>query len=336
MKKNDFDKVEFERIKCPFCRDNQNLSQLLSAPDRLNNLPGEFFIVRCQRCGLVFQNPRPKEKYIELYYPDNVGYFIPSNIKMGRLKRKIDRLILANFFDYRNLGRKNFILKLLLSPLYLYFYRPRSVPKYVSGGKLLEIGCSHGVKLEYLKKAGWEVMGIEFNRKAAEYARKERGLNIFSGSFFDANLEENYFDAVVMDMVLEHLYYPQEAIKKIFKILKPGGQLVFSIPYFNGWEFGTFREFSYGLHLPAHLFFFSKNNIRDMLSDGFSGFRIIFQNFDRDVIASAFYKHREKGGFLLKIISRSKLLRWILIRPFVFILSLFGLTSRVTVKTKKA
>lgn len=40
-----------------------------------------------------------------------------------------------------------------------------------------------------------------------------------------------------MSMVLEHLYYPFESLENITYWLKPGGQLIFSIPYFEGFEF---------------------------------------------------------------------------------------------------
>ncbi|MFA6136373.1 MAG: class I SAM-dependent methyltransferase [Candidatus Paceibacterota bacterium] len=335
MDNNSFDKIEFETVDCPFCRDEQELKNLFSAPDRLNNLPGEFYVVKCQRCGLVFQNPRPKEKWIELYYPDNAGYFVPSDVRMGKLKKRIDELILINFFGYKNLGSKNLAIKILLFLVFVYFYRSKSIPRYVENGKLLEIGCSHGAKLEYLKELGWEVKGIEFNKKAAQYAKEKRGLNVLAGSFFEVDLSQGHFDVVIMDMVLEHLYCPKEAIKKVFEILKPGGQLIFSIPYFNGLEYKLFKNFSYGLQLPAHIFFLNKENVADLLKGMFINTKIIFQHFDRDVVASAFYKHKEKGGFWLKIVSQNKIVRWVFIKPSVFIMSLFGLTSRITVKTNK-
>lgn len=140
-----------------------------------------------------------------------------------------------------------------------------------------------------------------------------------------------------MSMVLEHLYDPLRILKKITSWLKPGGQLLLLIPYFEGFEFSVFKEYSYGLQLPTHITFFNKKILREYLSKlGYKDIKFYFQYFDRDVVASAGYKYADTGKWLYKFISSNKTFRRLAIRPFAFILSLLGKTSRVSVLAFKA
>lgn len=329
----DFNKVEFEEVNCLFCKEKSEKKFLFSLPDRVNNLPGIFNLVRCRKCGLVFQTPRPKEECIKYYYPDEAGYFQP--VKGGKYLVSIGRVIRINYFAHNNLGKRNLFLKLLLYPLYFYFYRYQVIPRYVENGQLLEIGCSHGSHLEKLKDYGWDISGIELNEKAAEYGIENRELDIKVGSILDYEFPDNSFDVVIMNMVLEHLYHPDSAITKISKWLKPDGQLLLSIPYYEGFEFKVFKDYAYGLQLPCHLYFFNKSHIRKLLRSYYGKIKFVFHHFDRDIVASAHYKYQNSGNLFWKVTAYNRSLRFCFIKPFVFLLSLLGLTSRITVKAVK-
>ncbi|NTU98404.1 class I SAM-dependent methyltransferase [Candidatus Falkowbacteria bacterium] len=329
------DKIEFEEPKCIFCKEKQSLTKVLDAPDRLNKLPGTFSLVKCGNCGLVFQSPRPKEEFIGNFYPDELHYFIPNQETVKPIKAWLETKVLINFFGYTNLGKGNFFSKVLFLPAYYYFFRHKTIPHYVPNGKILEIGCSHGAFLAQLKKWGWDVVGIEMNAKAADYARNTRGFEVLTGSITDIDLPSNSFDAIIAEMVMEHLYDPQAVVARMSNSLKKNGELIFSIPFFEGAEYGLFKDFSYGLHLPNHIYFFNKSNIAQLLNDNFDRIKIFFHHFDRDFIASAKYKYEDNKKFIWKLISQSKAVKHFLIRPLVFILSVMQKTSRVTVRAYK-
>lgn len=333
MTRPDLFKVEFEDAPCAFCGINERCEKILSAPDRLNHLPGIFSLVRCCKCGLVFQSPRPKKEYIGKYYPDETGYFRPIDNKLSGLRIKLNDLVLRSYFGYGNASCFDYIIRILLYPVYMRSFRESLIPYAKSGGKLLEIGCSHGGWLEKMKGLGWEVKGVEFNRKAARYALEERKLDVSIGAIEDIDFPDSSFDAVIMSMVLEHLYDPVDAIARVTRWLKPGGELLFSIPFYEGWEYGYFKEYSYGLHLPAHMYFLGRRHISLLLKD-YKNIKIVFQSFDRDMVASAGYRFAEKGGIADWLISR----RWIrraFVKPFVFMLSILSKTSRISVRANK-
>ncbi|NQU83978.1 MAG: class I SAM-dependent methyltransferase [Parcubacteria group bacterium] len=335
MKKLDFSKIEYEKVECLFCKEKTKKKLLLRTPDRINNLPGIFSLVRCKKCGLVFQDPRPKEKYIKYYYPDSAGYYQPVEKKQLNIWRWIEKKTLINFYGYSNLGRVNTFIKFILYPIYFYFYKYKSFPHYVKNGKLLEIGCSNGALLKKLKGCGWKVTGIELNKKAAKYGQERANLDIKIGSLFDYEFPKNSFDVVIMDMVLEHLFHPEKAIKKITDFLKPGGQLIFCIPTFDSFESKTFKEYTYICHLPCHLFFFNKSNVKRLLGHSYEKTKIIFHHFDRDIVASANYQYQNNKKYFYKILAFNKLFRALVIKPFVFCLSLLGRTSRMSIRTIK-
>jgi len=337
-KKPDVKKIKFEETHCFLCGPDVPIEKLFRAPDRLSGIPGCFSLVRCKKCGLVFQNPRPKEECARYLYPDTLGYFQPRDSQLLSLfKPTIENIILINYYGYRNLGKPNIIYKILTLPLYLAIYRPLSIPKYVENGTLLEIGCSHGSKLQWMKQIGWKTFGVEPNKNAVGYARKKRGLNVRLGTIESVNFKANSFDVIILDMVMEHLYHPEIAISKVAKWLKKDGQLIFSIPYFEGLEFKSFGKYCYALHLPHHMYFYNKNSIRQLLKRNFSSPKFVFQWFSQDIIASAKYERAENNHPRLfsKIIAKNPLKIVFIVRIMLFFYSLFKPTSRVTVSSKK-
>jgi SAM-dependent methyltransferase len=344
-----FKDVKYEKLsECPYCN-SKNLKIIMKSKDFLNNLPGEFYLSKCGNCGLVFQNPRIREEYISIYYPDDAGYYTPQNLQSNSILSpnaymgNILKHCLINHFGYIHLGESNAFWKILSIP-FVRLLKINMIPYYVKYGHLLEIGCSHGHMLDKFKRLGWNVYGVEPHNDSAEYAKKVRGLNVANKRIEDVDFENDFgvdkFDVIIMNMVLEHLYNPFYTLKIITERLKPNGQLIFSIPYFEGIEFNIYREYCYGMHLPTHMFFLNKKIIEDYLTGlGYANIKFYFHFFDRDLVASSKYMYMENpSGFnlLLKQTLHNKLFRRFFIKPFVLLLSLLGKTSRITVYAEKS
>lgn len=328
-----------EKLKSCFYCSSDNIKILFSAPDRIANNPGEYFVSKCYACGLVFQNPRVKEEFISSYYNDEIGYFKPSTFvehKKNTIKRFVHNKILINHFNYP-IGKKSFFWKIITMPLVRFEKEIMLTPRYVERGVVLEIGCSHGARLKKIKEMGWtEVKGIEMNKMASDYAKKN-GLDVENKMIEEAIFNNSSFDAIILSMVLEHLYDPFKKLKMITSWLKPGGQLIFSIPYFEGFQFKIFKNYSYSLHLPHHITFFNEKILKEYLSSlGYSKVDFYYQYNIRDIVASARYRHEDKGAVFYKFIHRNKVFAKYFLRPVIFILSLFLKTSRVTVYAQKS
>jgi 2-polyprenyl-3-methyl-5-hydroxy-6-metoxy-1,4-benzoquinol methylase len=98
-------------------------------------------------------------------------------------------------------------------------------------GKLLEIGCAAGFFLDEARARGFDVVGLELNRKLVDEARRERGLDVKNVSVLDAEFPPRTFDVVVANRVLEHIPCLNEALGSIARWLKPGGVLLVSGPF---------------------------------------------------------------------------------------------------------
>jgi 2-polyprenyl-3-methyl-5-hydroxy-6-metoxy-1,4-benzoquinol methylase len=227
-----------EKIKCDLCGAD-NFTILYQGVDRLHHLPGSFPVVRCKQCELVYLNPRPDPLTLPRYYPEDYSPYHTGN----NLTNKLQYLLRK-----REAARISQIL-----------------PK---GGRVLEVGCASGDLLTHLKNdSGLDVAGIEMSEHAAETARSVHGLNIHTGTLFDAPYNPKSFDAIVMRHVVEHFPSPRDSLQQAALLLKPGGVLLISTPNFDSLDRYIFGRFWHDLDTPRHLVIFSVDTLRHLLKD---------------------------------------------------------------------
>ncbi|RLG21355.1 hypothetical protein DRN74_02210 [Candidatus Micrarchaeota archaeon] len=88
------------------------------------------------------------------------------------------------------------------------------IKKYFNGNKILEIGCGRGTLLELLDKEGYNVIGIDVNKKAIDAIRKKK-LKAYQ---YDLNkgIPEKA-DIIVATDVIEHIYKLDKLLEDIRK-----------------------------------------------------------------------------------------------------------------------
>ena len=175
---------------------------------------------------------------------------------------------------------------------------------------LLGIGCSYGGLLVEARKRGWKVCGIELSQEAAAYANK-KGLNVscksLERSIFFKNKKR--FDVILSWHVLEHYLNPIKEIRNISGLLKKNGMFIFSSPNANSLEAKLLGKFWGWFDAPAHLFLFSKRNIKYLLAKAdLKLVKIITRRgYSMGIIVQFFYiPVTLVGYFLRKIISFKK------------------------------
>jgi SAM-dependent methyltransferase len=103
------------------------------------------------------------------------------------------------------------------------------VAQHVPRGRLLDVGCGHGLLLDEARRRGYATVGLELSRAAATHARDAFGLDVREvplEGFADAT----GFDAIVLADVLEHLDDPVHAVDRCAALLRPGGVLCVVTP----------------------------------------------------------------------------------------------------------
>ena len=102
--------------------------------------------------------------------------------------------------------------------------------EHVPSGRLLDVGCGHGLLLDEARRRGYEVAGLELSRAAAAYSRDTLGVPTRELPLEDPSLSSERFDAIVLADVIEHLDDPAEALRRATELLAPGGALMVVTP----------------------------------------------------------------------------------------------------------
>lgn len=102
--------------------------------------------------------------------------------------------------------------------------------KYASPtAHILDIGCGTGGIMAALKTAGYEVEGIDPSDAALNYCR-DKGLAVHKATTENTEQPDNSYGAVIALDVLEHLADDRSAVAEAYRILKPGGLAIFTVP----------------------------------------------------------------------------------------------------------
>jgi len=221
-----------KHVNCNYCG-AADTDLVNHGPDLLLNQPGDYRLVRCRQCGLIYQNPQLTLEELGNHYPQE---YSPYKKDMRDEKSTIRRLDT----QYGLSRRCKLLMKYTLQP-----------------GSILDIGCATGLFLNAMQQHGWQSTGVELSPYAAEYARQQFQLKVKTGTVEKANFPDNSFDVVTMWDVLEHVIDPKATLFEIARILKPGGLLALSLPNPTCPEAHIFGSSWVGWDRPRHLHLFT-------------------------------------------------------------------------------
>lgn len=263
-----------ETTACGLCGCAQS-TPLLLARDRNYAVPGQFQLVRCAVCRLIYLNPRPGLSALDAIYPPGYGPHAkaataeaaPIPIEHGwrkRLKEHLARALLDGSRPTAPLDR----LLLRAAEPYAALLRVMMLPPLPRGGRALDIGCSTGAFLASLAKRGWQAYGVEPDPVSAARAQKLPGVTVFATTLEAARFESASFDLITMWHVLEHLPDPLASVREIRRLLKPGGVLIVLLPNAGSLEADIFGEYWKGMDLPRHFYHFTPATVSLLMERG--------------------------------------------------------------------
>lgn len=286
-------KEDFEYVNCAFCDKDDSLV-IFKGRDRRHKIGGEFNIVKCKTCGLVYINPRPKTDEIKKFYP--LDYLFYKRINETKDKQKFFGQILPHRLK-RTLG----LIKRKLKDFCVgSFHVEFSKIWYLEGlkkGTILDIGCGRGEYLKMLKDSGWKVKGVDMNEQAAKQAMEylEEG-EVWCGELTDCDFSQRSFDVISMYSAFEHIHNPSEMLCKIHNLLKDNGLLVIYLQNIDSLEFKIFGKYWYHLDIPRHLYDYSKRTLRALLlKNGFLITKILDDPDPNGIIYSLNWLFEDKG-----------------------------------------
>jgi predicted TPR repeat methyltransferase len=100
-----------------------------------------------------------------------------------------------------------------------------TITRYVSTGRLLDVGCATGDFLAVARDRHYVAEGLELSAWSASIARG-RGLTIYDQPLVSlAEQMPGAFDVATLWGVIEHFAHPADEMARLASLLKPGGLL---------------------------------------------------------------------------------------------------------------
>ena len=99
----------------------------------------------------------------------------------------------------------------------------------VKEGSILDVGSGQGILIKLCQKNNLKCDGVEIS----DLVRKEIRKNCGNGfELFDdiSKVKNNSYDNVICLEVLEHVINPKEFFSELFRVLKPEGKLLLTVP----------------------------------------------------------------------------------------------------------
>jgi len=125
-----------------------------------------------------------------------------------------------------------------VDPLFKYFYGYITdynpifldwIKDYVTENSvILEIGAGGGKNVSYdFAKLAQKVIGVDMDPRILNNPNLNESLCI---DFFDNKFDDNSFDIIFANSVVEHIQYPQKFLTEIRRIIRPNGYFFFKTP----------------------------------------------------------------------------------------------------------
>jgi SAM-dependent methyltransferase len=294
----------FEGLEaCPTCGVSIARSRVWTqAYDILHGVTDTAFTYReCRDCHSVFLSPRPTAEAIAAFYP---SVYEPHLVDASVLAQREQAFIpwlpapLQVFLSF---------LKPILKPLntltetlqpdvwpatHAAFYRPKT-PKAV----LLDYGCGSGLFLEEAQALGWQVLGLDFSPLAVSQATaKGLDVRLIEHDTVWESIPDKSLDVVRLNHVFEHLYAPDDVLRRILEKLKPGGGLHIAIPNPESLSARLFKSSWRGLECPRHIVLYPQEILCGLLAQaGFAQVRAYPEFLTKDFARSLGFALFQQG-----------------------------------------
>jgi len=136
-------------------------------------------------------------------------------------------------------------------------------------GSLIDIGCGIKPYKELLSPYVTEHVGVDHDGTI----HNKKNIDLF-GTAYKIPDDDESFDSAICTAVLEHLEEPESALRECFRVLKPDGYAIYSVPFI--WHLHEeprdfYRYSKYGLK-----YLFEKTGFEIIECKALSGFWVTF------------------------------------------------------------
>lgn len=158
--------------------------------------------------------------------------------------------------------------------------------EYAPRSRVLDVGCGTGEFLSYLEENGFDTVGIEPSPDAVATGHS-RGLTVHESTLEEfvknyTSSADQFFDAISLLNVLEHVPNPVQIVELAKELLKPGGILCVRVPNdFSELQLSAQQHLQkepWWIAVPDHINYFDFRSLNNLLRN--LGFDVIYSHGD--------------------------------------------------------
>jgi len=260
--------------QCPLCGNSQFVHTETCKDYFVSH--EDFSLYRCCNCQFVFTQDVPIGEEKGRYY-ESSDYVSHSDAKKGvvnHVYHHVRRIMLRRKTRLATKGKKQ--------------------------GNLLDVGCGTGYFAASVKRKGWNVVGVEPSKTAAETARTKFDLEVIPPEKL-TELPHHQFDTITLWHVLEHLEDLNESMALFSKLLSENGRLLIALPNNSSYDAAKYRAHWAAYDVPRHIWHFSPNTFRRLAQKhGYTITSVKRMPFDAFYISILSEKYRNRRFPLLR------------------------------------
>lgn len=286
---------------CDYCARADFAPLFTNVEDRLRFVPGKWGFLRCNGCGSAQLSPRPKVADLAAFYPPVYMFAADQDEAQASAGRKA-------------MGKLQH--RLMYGPMFAAQVRRvlSGIGGAQAGGRMLDVGCGRGLRLQAFRERGYDVHGMDFDPEVVEYVRRRHGVPAVATDF--DGLRQAYpagsFDLITAFSVMEHVLDVVGTLRTCHDLLRPGGWVVALVPLVDSVQAGVLKSRWAGTtEAPRHVTLPSQAGMRAAMAR--AGFETVLFRPDTVLNNAAYWAlslvpgvtptHQQKRGVVRRLLT---------------------------------
>lgn len=219
-----------ETTNCPTCGESDSKS-FQSTKTMMSELPQEWNFDQCQKCKMVYLNPRVNIEELASYYNEEYLPYRGSEA-WGKFKSLVDS-------DQKKVDQRRVDT--------VGSYGPPRIKK------ILDVGCGKPTFLNAIRSFNpVRCTGLDFSDHGWKASgNKYEGIELIVGEISDL-AEDSKYDVITMWQYLEHDYHPHQTLVNLLGHSHEHTRIIIEVPCVDSTTQEKYGEHWAGYHSPRH------------------------------------------------------------------------------------
>lgn len=209
-----------------------------------------FPIYECRNCGVRFALRDPLVNYHEILHSTASGGY-ENHYRIAECVK--------HFLAH---GASVECEKYLMKAGYKYAELIRFIKTKSKNVSILEVGCSTGFVIAFLRSIGYDIEGIDISESAINYAKSA------FGPFYNLQPKKKQYDIVIHLGLIGCVDDPKEFFSDYLDLLKPNGEMFFNAPNVESPK--QLGELWVSTPPPDLIYLFNEKSFQYMLNNSFN------------------------------------------------------------------